>query len=219
MARVQCTCRTCGAVFSVTPSRAAGGGGVYCSNPCRRIRVNRVCSRCGRSFRASANDITRGFGRFCSKRCGRLSHGESHDATTPEYRAWGAMLSRCLNPRMNNFKDYGGRGITVCDRWRHSYEAFLADVGRRPSTEHSLHRIDNDGHYEKGNVVWALLIEQNTHKRSNRLLTFGGVTQSLSMWARATGLNPEALGKRLNQAGWSLERALTTPSRRAKQRR
>ncbi|MFJ5151393.1 hypothetical protein ACIQCF_07355 [Streptomyces sp. NPDC088353] len=86
-------------------------------------------------------------------------HGSS------EYRIWQGMKWRCLNPNYKPYPNYGGRGITVCDRWRDSFEAFLADVGPRPSPNHTLDRIDNDGNYEPGNVAWRTYKEQAQNKR------------------------------------------------------
>lgn len=85
-------------------------------------------------------------------------------ARSPEYRAWDAMKSRCYNPKARGYAGYGGRGIAVCDRWRYSFENFLADMGERPSPEHSLDRIDNDGNYEPGNVRWATRSEQQRNR-------------------------------------------------------
>jgi len=90
------------------------------------------------------------------------------------------MLARCYNERTKRFKHYGGRGITVCDRWRfgengqHPFECFIADVGRRPSVDLSIDRIDNDGNYEPGNVRWATDEEQNRNRRNYR----GGIQRN-----------------------------------------
>lgn len=87
------------------------------------------------------------------------------EGNTKERRAWRGMKSRCHSQVNGSWKYYGGRGISVCDRWRASYLDFLADVGRAPSWEHQLDRIDNDGNYEPGNVRWATRSQQAHNKR------------------------------------------------------
>lgn len=88
---------------------------------------------------------------------------------TPTYRSWASMVNRCTNPKTPNFANYGGRGITVCDRWRLSFVAFLADMGERPSLEHSLDRWpNNDGNYKPGNCRWATQSEQCRNRRTCR---------------------------------------------------
>lgn len=83
----------------------------------------------------------------------------------PEYHVWRAMRQRCRNPRDKSFSDYGGRGIHICKRWN-SFAAFLADMGRRPSSRHSLHRIKNDLHYKPSNCRWATAKEQAANRRA-----------------------------------------------------
>jgi hypothetical protein len=95
-------------------------------------------------------------------------HGEARPNLTVEYKAWIAMKDRCCNPNCKAFRNYGSRGIAVCERWLKSYPAFLADVGRRPSPQHSIDRINNDGNYEPGNVRWATKNQQNSNRRSKR---------------------------------------------------
>lgn len=80
------------------------------------------------------------------------------------YRSWANMIERCTNPHDTDWKNYGGRGIAVCDRWRHSFEAFLEDMGEKPPG-HSIDRINNDGNYEPGNCRWATASEQQHNKR------------------------------------------------------
>ena len=109
------------------------------------------------------------------------------------------MISRCYNRDQPSFKDYGGRGISVCDRWRRSFTAFLKDVGERPSSEHSIDRFpNNDGNYEPGNVRWATRDQQNRNKRNNHWLTHGEITLTIGDWAKALGMKETALRYRLN---------------------
>lgn len=131
---------------------------------------------------------------------------------TPEYRAWSGMKQRCTNPKISNFPQYGGRGIRVCDRWMASFDDFLADLGPRPSPDHSLDRIDNDGHYDPSNCQWRTRVEQQRNVSRNRLLTFQGETHPLATWADRTGIPAKTIGRRLT-AGWSPERALKQPPR------
>lgn len=136
---------------------------------------------------------------------------------TPEYKAWQAMIDRCINPKNSRFERYGGRGISVCDRWRHSFSDFYADVGQRPSSIHSLERECNDGNYEPGNVIWATKESQARNKASNVYLTFKGRRMIIADWARETGINYYTLLRR-NRLGMTDEAVLTTPvhSRRMK---
>lgn len=139
----------------------------------------------------------------------RKTHGESRHGHSPEYTVWLSMKARCLYKSMDSYYLYGGRGITVCKRWMNSFENFLADMGRRPSMEHSIERLDGNKNYEPGNCKWATRIEQANNKRNNRKITFDGVTMNLFQWARKVGLSPVRLHARLKT--WSVERALTEP--------
>lgn len=98
------------------------------------------------------------------------THGDAI-ANTPEYRAWVGMKQRCHNPNDKSFADYGGRGIFVCLEWRESFEHFLADMGRKPSSEHSIDRVDNDGPYSAANCQWAISPEQNRNRNFRRKRT------------------------------------------------
>lgn len=124
---------------------------------------------------------------------------------TPEWRAWVEMRRRCRSTRQN----YRKRGITVCERWDASFEDFLRDVGSRPSPEHSLDRINNDGNYEPGNVRWATMIEQNRNRSNTLWFTREGETRTLREWADAAGVPYVKAWNRIKRLGWSLEEALS----------
>jgi hypothetical protein len=126
---------------------------------------------------------------------------------TPEYVAWKDLLARCANPNNKYWPRYGGRGIEC--RFT-SFEQFLAVIGCRPTPRHSVDRIDNNGHYEPGNVHWELPKPQARNKSTNHLITHDGRTQCVAAWAEDLGLNRQAIYDRL-RLGWSVERALTTP--------
>lgn len=141
-----------------------------------------------------------------------LKHGHCRkEHRTPEYKTWGRMLNRCRNENEKDFHRYGGRGIQVCDQWV-SFENFLADVGLRPSANHSIDRYpNNDGNYEPGNVRWATRSEQCRNRRSTRWVTFKGKQISLAEAADATGLPYDTIKQRIAKLGWSDEKALTEP--------
>jgi len=101
-------------------------------------------------------------------------HGEARRAQrTAEYVCWRAIKARCGNPKSEDYELYGARGIRICDEWRNDFGAFLAHVGRRPSSKHSIDRIDNNGNYEPGNVRWATPKEQRDNQRPRSDFTVG----------------------------------------------
>ena len=139
----------------------------------------------------------------------------SHNAArrgqwTAEFRAWRQMRSRCYNPRMNGYENYGGRGIKVCDAWVDSFENFLADMGTKPTSRHSLDRINNDGNYEPANCKWATKLEQDNNRRTNRFISFMGRRMTIAQWARRIGISVVTLNSRF-QRGWSKTAALSRP--------
>lgn len=134
---------------------------------------------------------------------------------TPEYRVWCAMIQRCYGKKHKRIAQYAGRGITVCDRWRHSFPNFLSDMGKRPSPDLSLDRIDNDKGYSPENCRWATRKQQQRNRSVNRLLTFQGETKPMAEWAEMLHVRPKLVANRLRDLGWSVERALTEPARKA----
>lgn len=142
-------------------------------------------------------------------------HGRS---ATPEYRAWSSMRTRCSNPKARWWPRYGGRGITVDVSWE-TFEQFLLDMGPRPSPQHSLDRVDNDGPYAPWNCRWATSRQQCRNKSTNHLLTHNGVTLAVVEWSEILGIREDTLLRRIRK-GWSAEQTLSTPllrKRKAKQ--
>lgn len=129
----------------------------------------------------------------------------------PERGCWQAMLARCYDNKNRSFKNYGGRGIGVCERWRESFDAFLEDMGRRPSPRHTVDRADPNGNYEPSNCRWATPKEQARNMRRNHVVTAFGKAQCLAAWSEELGVPLTRIRDRL-RLGWDAERALSEPA-------
>ncbi len=121
------------------------------------------------------------------------------------------MLSRCYYERDKEYARYGERGISVCDRWRESFQSFLEDMGGKPSPKHSLDRIDNDGHYEPGNCRWATPSEQASNRRNAVRITLSGVSLPIREWSARTGIKYQTIYAR-HRAGLPPEEVLKVDS-------
>lgn len=130
-------------------------------------------------------------------------------AKTTLKNRWRAMIGRCHDPKVKCYGDYGGRGITVCDKWRQSFDAFVADMGF-PGRDDEIDRIDNDKGYEPGNCRWVLRAVNATNRRNTRRITANGRTLHLAGWARKLGCSPSAILARI-ASGMSEEDAVTMP--------
>lgn len=125
----------------------------------------------------------------------------------PMYNLWRDMVDRCTNKNNKRYSSYGGRGITVCDKWLTFY-GFYRDMGDKPSGK-SLDRIDNNKGYSRENCRWATPTEQNNNKRNSHYLTFNGKTQTITQWARELNINKGTLQTRIVKQKWPIERALS----------
>lgn len=173
--------------------------------------------RCGTEKPAQAKLVVLGYIESCgcyhAELRSQTKHGHAvNGKATSEYTAWAHMLQRTQNPKCAEYKDYGARGITVCERWKVAAN-FLQDMGPKPTPHHSLERKENNGNYDPGNCVWATRLEQNRNKRTSRHVTWQRRTQVIEDWASEMGMTPQALNRRLRR--WSVARAMTTPIKRS----
>ena len=129
---------------------------------------------------------------------------------TSEYKSWYDIKTRCFNPNHKQYSNWGGRGITVCDSWRNSFENFLADMVLKPSPKHSIDRIDNNGNYSAENCKWSTPKEQANNRNSNRLITIACVTLTIAQWTKEMSFGESVIWKRLEN-GWSERDAVLTP--------
>lgn len=132
---------------------------------------------------------------------------------TPERAIYATMKARCKNKKHAMYKNYGGRGIVVCERWANSFAAFIEDMGPRPSSHHSIERKDADGDYEPSNCCWATPVAQSRHQRSNVRVEWQGKTMCISEWSLELSMAYHTLYGRIVTHKWTVERAFTTPLR------
>jgi hypothetical protein len=118
------------------------------------------------------------------------------------------MINRCTDPKHDNYAHYSSAGITVCAEWLSDFQAFISHIGPKPTSKHSVDRIDNAKGYEPGNVRWATSIEQAANRKNTAMVVYQGVSQPLSLLARSHGLCPMLVNKRVVRRGWSVEKAL-----------
>lgn len=160
------------------------------------------CGACGKVKEIWDQSVQRRGQKSCG--CLKLKAGGQRgrkQKPTKEYTAWKNIIARCCNPKHKAYKNYGARGITICERWRNSFLDFFKDVGKAPSPEHTLDRLKNHLNYEPGNVGWRTWKEQERNKRSCRYITHNGRRANLSEWAEVLGVDSATLLGRFRRNG------------------
>lgn len=190
-----------------------------CKERNNRSRIWCCLCECGKNVRVPTGALQRGSYTSCG--CQRRERARTLNRKhgmkgTLTYRSWEALCYRCRGKKGAKYHRYGGRGITVCDRWQGAdgFKNFYEDMGPRPSPDHSIDRIDNDKGYFKENCRWATRKEQaNNRHRSQRTLTYNGETKTLKEWGRMVGKHGNILNRRRIH-GWSVEDILFKPVRK-----
>lgn len=132
----------------------------------------------------------------------------------PEYQVWLQLKQRCLNPKNKRYVYYGARGVTIHAEWQVSFRAFFEHVGKRPHKKLWLDRLDNSRGYEPGNVAWRTIVEQQRNRRSNLWVEYLGEKLLMAELAERVGMKRGLLRQRIVDNGWSVQRAVETPSQR-----
>jgi len=174
---------------------------VYCLNKSYYWKC--LCD-CGNIVIVHGNKLRSGK----TKSCGCITKAKNGLSKSPEYRSWKPMIQRCYDTKARSYKNYGARGIKVCDRWKESFFNFLEDMGNRPQGK-SLDRIDPLGDYEPKNCRWATSKEQGNNKRNNLILEAFGRKQTLQQWADEYNMTWSLLRQRIMRENWTVEKALT----------
>lgn len=186
-------------------------------------RATWLCKcNCGKETTVQSGNLRSGHTKSCgclnidNRKQRSTTHGHyKNGKMSRTYKTWACMIQRCNNPNNTKYPDYGGRGITICNRWKKFYN-FLKDMEEVP-TGYQIERIDNNGNYCKLNCKWATRKEQARNRRNNHLETYGGKTQCLAIWAEEYNIPYATLQARLDKLNWSIKRALTTPIKRSQQ--
>lgn len=178
-----------------------------------------VC-KCGNEFIVRATDIRTGN----TKSCGCLNKKLAGDRARKHgnrdsrlYTIWNNMKARCLNPNSTSFKNYGDKGINICDEWVDSFESFYNwAIQNNYTDELTLDRIDSNGNYNPDNCRWSTMKKQQNNRGNNNILVYEGIEHTVAEWSKITGIPYDTLWKRIKE-GWSIEKALTQPLRGQKE--
>jgi len=172
-------------------------------------KQNRTCAfakyvcECGKTVDMRKDNVRSNRSASCGCQFNFERHGQ---VKTKLYKVWSNMKNRCYNNKNDRYKDYGGRGIFVCDSWRNSFVAFAQDMGNVPEGK-TLDRIDNNGPYNKDNCKWSTAKEQARNRRTSKIIEYDGRTQSLAAWCDELKLNYIHTLGRINTCKWPIEKA------------
>lgn len=183
-------------VISRADSKKRNAGG-------SRTRWNCKCD-CGNMVVVDGDHLKSGHSKSCG--CITKKHGMFG---TRIYNIWSSMKDRCFNKKHDAYKNYGGRGITVCPEWMEFQPFYEWAMASGYADDLTLDRKDVNGNYEPSNCRWATDIEQHNNTRTNRYIEFNGETHTMAEWAKITGINYQTLRTRLDRYKWSIERSLT----------
>ena len=178
-----------------------------------QVQWNCVCD-CGTPAIVRGSNLRNGSATSCG--CYRYSqlkksHTTHNKSKTKLMRSWYAMRQRCLDPNSSHYKDYGGRGIKICEEWNDSVSFIEWAQASGYKDGLTLDRIDVNGNYSPQNCRWATSSEQANNTRRSIIITYNGKTQSLKLWCDELGLNYGTISSRINQSHWDPIKALTTP--------
>lgn len=173
---------------------------------------------CGRRFEAQKSNVV---GRRTDCGCSRAAAYKTappNSRVHPLFNAWAGMIDRCRRPENRSYRDYGGRGVSVCPRWRlgeagkTGFECFVEDLGPRPTAQHTIERVDNAGNYEPGNCMWLGKGDQSKNRRGVKLVRIGDRAQTIPDWCAETGVGYWTAIRRIKR-GWPPDRAVTESPR------
>lgn len=171
-------------------------------------RIMWLCKcNCGNEIVIDGKHLKCGYTKSCG--CLRREKRQTHAMSkTRLYKIWCGMKTRCCNPKNERYKDYGARGITICDEWINDFYEFYKWANRNGYEEHlTIDRIDVNGNYSPENCRWVSLAEQNRNRRNTVLLSHNGITQTMQWWANKLNMYPATISKRYHK-GWSDEECL-----------
>lgn len=181
-------------VLSLSPNKSGGNNAYVC-----------VCD-CGKEKTVRGTHLKQGLIRSCGclyKEAGVNKQKEIGKRNNPkEHKSWSGMIQRCYNIKNKKYYRYGGRGITVCDRWLKSFENFYKDMGDKPSSEYSLDRIDNNGNYEPYNCRWATQKQQANNRSNNRYICYMGINETVGYWEIFLKIPQGTLSRKAKSMGY-----------------